>query len=97
MNSAFVVCTFTIKTRLTTRNLSVNTTRLGFLSVVPPSFRRAGTDNHAHRDFAQDGGFLCPSEVKYARPKRARNSKGKWKFVVNMDKYSQTIRMEKCL
>lgn len=59
--------------------------------------RRTGTDNHVHRDFAQDGGFLCPSEVKYARPKRARNSKGDWKFVVNMDKYTQTIRMEKCL
>lgn len=56
-----------------------------------------GTDSHAHRDFAQDGGFLCPSEVKYARPKRARNSKGSWKYIVNMDKYTQTIRMEKCM
>ena len=54
-------------------------------------------DTHAHRDFADDGGYLCPSEVKYARPKRARNSKGEWKFVINMDKYTQTIRMEKCL
>ncbi|XP_042207562.1 uncharacterized protein LOC121856249 isoform X2 [Homarus americanus] len=59
--------------------------------------RRADTVSHAHRDFAQDGGFLCPAEVKYARPKRARNSKGAWKFIVNMDKYSQTIRMEKCM
>ncbi|XP_071549090.1 uncharacterized protein [Panulirus ornatus] len=59
--------------------------------------RRMGTENHAHRDFAQDGGFLCPAEVKYARPKRARNSKGSWKFIVNMDKYTQTIRMEKCM
>ncbi|KAK7082025.1 Neurotrophin 1 Source FlyBase [Halocaridina rubra] len=59
--------------------------------------RRQGTENHAHRDFARDGGYLCPSEVKYARPKRARNSKGKWKYIVNMDKYSQTIRMEKCM
>ncbi|XP_042873091.1 uncharacterized protein LOC122253821 isoform X2 [Penaeus japonicus] len=59
--------------------------------------RRAGTENHAHRDFAQDGGYLCPSEVKYARPKRARNSKGQWKYIVNVDKYSQTIRMEKCM
>ncbi|XP_053638267.1 uncharacterized protein [Cherax quadricarinatus] len=59
--------------------------------------RRADTVNHAHRDFAQDGGFLCPAEVKYARPKRARNSKGVWKYIVNMDKYSQTIRMEKCM
>ncbi|XP_066959734.1 neurotrophin 1-like isoform X1 [Macrobrachium rosenbergii] len=59
--------------------------------------RRAGTENHAHRDFAHDGGYLCPSEVKYARPKRARNSKGRWKYIVNLDKYSQTIRMEKCM
>ncbi|XP_068225927.1 uncharacterized protein [Palaemon carinicauda] len=59
--------------------------------------RRAGTENHVHRDFARDGGYLCPSEVKYARPKRARNSKGRWKYIVNLDKYSQTIRMEKCM
>jgi len=57
--------------------------------------RRQDTDGS--RDFATDGGFLCPSDIQYARPQRARNSKGEWKFIVNMDKYTQTIRMEKCL
>ncbi|RXG61523.1 hypothetical protein Avbf_12879 [Armadillidium vulgare] len=59
--------------------------------------RRIDSLKSMHRDFAEDGGYLCPSEVKYARPKRARNSKGEWKFIVNMEKYSQTIRMEKCM
>ncbi|XP_043203371.1 uncharacterized protein LOC122371262 [Amphibalanus amphitrite] len=58
---------------------------------------RRGIESHSHRDFAQDGGYLCPSEVKYARPKRAKNSKGEWKFIVNMDRYTQTLRMEKCM
>ncbi|XP_018009312.1 uncharacterized protein LOC108666882 [Hyalella azteca] len=57
--------------------------------------RRQGAEEH--RDFGGEGGYLCPSEVKYAKPKRARNSKGEWKFVVNMEKYTQTIRMEKCI
>lgn len=67
----------------------------GLRLVYVTSHRRQDTEEH--RDFANDGGYLCPSEVKYARPKRARNSKGEWKFVVNMDKYTQTIRMEKCM
>ncbi|KAF2354090.1 Spaetzle [Trinorchestia longiramus] len=62
-----------------------------------PDSRDRRQDNDVHRDFADEGGYLCPSEVKYARPKRARNSKGEWKFVVNMEKYTQTIRMEKCI
>ena len=59
--------------------------------------RRQGEDNHAHRDFAEDGGFLCPSEVKYARPQLAQTSRGVWKYIINMAEHTQTIRMERCL
>lgn len=53
--------------------------------------------NHLHRDFAQDGGFLCPSEIKYAKPKRGKTAQGVWKDIVNVNDYTQTLRMEKCL
>lgn len=59
--------------------------------------RRQGEDNHAHRDFAEEGGFLCPSEVKYARPQLAQTSRGVWKYIINMPEHTQTIRMERCL
>ncbi len=59
--------------------------------------RRQGEDNHAHRDFAEEGGFLCPSEVKYARPQLAQTSRGVWKYIINMAEHTQTIRMERCL
>ena len=49
------------------------------------------------RDFAQDGGFLCPSEIKYAKPKRGKTAQGVWKDIVNVNDYTQTLRMEKCL
>jgi len=54
-------------------------------------------DNHIHRDFAQDGGFLCPSEIKYAKPKRGKTAQGVWKDIVNVNDYTQTLRMEKCM
>ncbi len=53
--------------------------------------------NHLHRDFAQEGGFLCPSEIKYAKPKRGKTAQGTWKDIVNVNDYTQTLRMEKCL
>jgi len=53
--------------------------------------------NHIHRDFAQDGGFLCPSEIKYAKPKRGKTAQGVWKDIVNVNDYTQTLRMEKCM
>ncbi len=59
--------------------------------------RRQGEDTHAHRDFAEEGGFLCPSEVKYARPQLAQTSRGVWKYIINMPEHTQTIRMERCL
>ena len=49
------------------------------------------------RDFANDGGFLCPSEIKYAKPKRGKTAQGEWKDIVNVNDYTQTLRMEKCL
>ncbi len=43
-------------------------------------------------------GYLCPSEVVYAMPKRARKVNGEWRVVVNwVLKYSQTARFETCL
>jgi len=58
---------------------------------------RREDDSHKHRDFAQDGGFLCPSEIKYAKPKRGKTAQGTWKDIVNVNDYTQTLRMEKCL
>ncbi len=58
--------------------------------------RRQG-NKAATRDFAQDGGFLCPSEIMYAKPKRGKTAQGEWKDIVNVKDYTQTLRMEKCL
>ena len=41
---------------------------------------------------------MCPSDVKYAMPKRARNVNGEWRVIVNdVHYYTQTTRMETCL
>lgn len=40
---------------------------------------------------------ICVSKVKYARPKKAKSMHGNWKFVVNTDRYTQTVRVETCL
>lgn len=58
---------------------------------------RPNNDPASVRDFAQDGGFLCPSEIKYAKPKRGKTAQGVWKDIVNVNDYTQTLRMEKCL
>merc|ERR1712109_172616 len=43
-------------------------------------------------------GYLCPSDVKYAMPKRARNVNGEGRGLVNdVHYYTQTARMETCL
>ncbi|CAL4105209.1 unnamed protein product [Meganyctiphanes norvegica] len=43
-------------------------------------------------------GYICPSSVLYAMPKRARNVQGKWQVIVNnVHFYSQSVRMETCL
>ena len=38
------------------------------------------------------GGFVCPSEVLYAKPKLAKNRKGDWKVIVNAAEFTQTVR-----
>ena len=43
-------------------------------------------------------GYICPSEVTYARPVRAVNAKGEWRVIVqNVAYYTQTQRVETCL
>ncbi|CAB3374104.1 Hypothetical predicted protein [Cloeon dipterum] len=45
----------------------------------------------------EKGATLCPSITKFARPKRARNVNGQWKYLVNTgDEHSQTLRIELC-
>ncbi len=36
-------------------------------------------------------------EIKYAKPKRGKTAQGVWKDIVNVNDYTQTLRMEKCL
>eukprot|EP00096_Caligus_rogercresseyi_P004564 TRINITY_DN188_c0_g1_i1.p2 TRINITY_DN188_c0_g1~~TRINITY_DN188_c0_g1_i1.p2 ORF type:complete len:223 (-),score=68.17 TRINITY_DN188_c0_g1_i1:285-953(-) len=43
-------------------------------------------------------GYLCPSDVKYAMPRRASNVNGEWRVIVNhVHYYTQTTRFETCL
>ena len=45
-------------------------------------------------------GFICPSDVKYARPLRAKNADGEWRVIVQDNvwpNYPQTQRVETCL
>ncbi|XP_067128966.1 neurotrophin 1-like [Centruroides vittatus] len=41
--------------------------------------------------------YLCPSTTLYARPLRAKDVDGKWKIIVNVEKYYQTTRIESCM
>ena len=41
--------------------------------------------------------FILSQEIKYAKPKRGKTATGVWKDIVNVDDYTQTLRMEKCL
>ncbi len=45
--------------------------------------------------------YLCPSNVTYAKPLRAKNVRGKWRIIVNdvrvhYDTLSQSVRLESC-
>ncbi|XP_046453848.1 neurotrophin 1-like isoform X2 [Daphnia pulex] len=43
-------------------------------------------------------GYICPSDVIYARPVRAMNVEGEWRVIVqNVAYYTQTQRVETCL
>ena len=61
-------------------------------------------------DYYKGGGYICPSDIFYGRPKRAVNTFGKWKVIVNLpdeynakgrgkgyEKYTQTQRLEQCM
>jgi len=61
-------------------------------------------------EYYKDGGYLCPSDIFYGRPKRAANTYGAWKVIVNLpdeyyaagygagyEKYTQTQRLEQCM
>ena len=39
---------------------------------------------HYAHDYYKKGGYLCPSDIYYGRPKRAVNTYGKWKVIVNL-------------
>jgi len=45
-------------------------------------------------------GFICPSDVGYVRPLRAKNTEGEWRVIVQAEAwptYTQTQRIESCL
>jgi hypothetical protein len=63
-----------------------------------------------YEDYYKGGGYACPSDIFYGRPKRAVNTYGKWKVIVNLpdeyyekgygsgyEKYTQTQRLEQCM
>ncbi|XP_023322375.1 uncharacterized protein LOC111696859 [Eurytemora carolleeae] len=67
-------------------------------------------DYHYSPDYYQSGGYICPSDIFYGRPKRAQNTYGEWKVIINLpeeylakgfgyqfSRYSQTQRLEQCL
>ena len=54
------------------------------------NFRRYGSNDNQNLQ-------LCSSEVKYTRPKKAKLLNGNWKYVVNTEQYTQTVRIETCL
>ena len=49
------------------------------------------------------GGYICPSLVSYVQPRRARNTDGLWKVVLNLRErykgvdYKQNVRLEQCM
>jgi len=48
-------------------------------------------------DYHNTGGYICPADVFYGRPKRASNTHGQWKVIVNLPGYTQTQRLEQCI
>ncbi|XP_043209709.1 uncharacterized protein LOC122374794 [Amphibalanus amphitrite] len=65
-------------------------------------------DGHAYgASYQEQGGYICPSDIFYGRVKRAVNTFGEWKVIVNLPdnfrhdpkykKYVQTSRLESCV
>lgn len=54
-------------------------------------------------DYYKDGGYICPSTVSYVQPRRAKNTEGNWKVILNLRErykgqdYKQNIRLEQCM
>ena len=68
-------------------------------------------EEEEHYNSHQDdfSGYVCPSDIFYERPKRALNTYGQWKVIVNLpeevyaagqgagyEPYTQTMRIEYC-
>ena len=82
---------------------------LAFFAIVKLSILFFSGYRYAH-EYYKKGGYLCPSDIYYGRPKRAINTYGKWKVIVNLpdeyyakgygkgyEKYTQTQRLEQCM
>jgi len=50
----------------------------------------------ATRGFAIDEDPLCSGVQRVIFPRKARNMENKWKFVVNIDNFTQSIEIEEC-
>ncbi|XP_022249108.1 uncharacterized protein LOC106461308 [Limulus polyphemus] len=61
------------------------------------------TNNQYKEDGYKNRGYICPSEIDYARPLRALNAFGQWKLILNLDTpykdktFTQTVLLEKCM
>ena len=81
-------------------------------TVVPPPPDPAPlsslSDGHVYgQTYQEQGGYICPSDIFYGRLKRAVNTFGEWKVIVNLPdhfrhdpkykKYVQTSRLESCV
>ncbi|CAG7731018.1 unnamed protein product, partial [Allacma fusca] len=42
-------------------------------------------------EYYKKGGYICPSDIYYARPRRAMNTYGKWKVIVNLDYFPKEL------
>ena len=73
-----------------------------------PSPLSRHSDGQTHTAAYQEaGGYICPSDIVYGRVKRAVNTFGQWKVVVNLPdhfrhdpkykQYVQTSRLESCV
>ncbi|RWS12018.1 uncharacterized protein B4U79_17488, partial [Dinothrombium tinctorium] len=52
-------------------------------------------------DYYKEGGYICPSTVNYIQPRRAMNTEGLWKVIVNLrerykgKEFKQYVRIER--
>ena len=63
------------------------------LTIIPPSLDES--DGKLFHENSKHGNIF--PEIKYAKPKRGKTAQGVWKDIVNVNDYTQTLRMEKCL